>query len=133
MRIAPRVLLGIAVLGCGLASGCGSASGVTQTELVPVKGQLTYKGQPVTKGTVTFEPEDFGRPASGPIQPDGSFVLTTRRSGDGVVPGHHRVIVTDTGIKSSRDTLARKWASAAASGLTADVDAEHAEFRLDLK
>ncbi len=82
---------------------------------------------------MTFEPEDFGRPASGPIQPDGSFILTTRQSGDGVVPGHHRVTVTETGIKSPRDTLARKWASAQASGLTADVDAEHVEFQFDLR
>ncbi len=67
------------------------------------------------------------------MQPDGTFVLTTEKDGDGVIGGHHRVTVSDTGIKSTRNALALKWANAAASGLTADVDAEHTDFVVDLK
>ncbi len=133
MRIGARFLLGSTILLWGLASGCGSAGGVTQTVLIPVKGKVVYKGMPMTRGVVTFEPDDYGRPASGRIEPDGSFTLSTHQAGDGVVPGHHRVTVTETGVKSPRDQLAKKWASAAASGLTADVDADHNEFTLELR
>ena len=60
-------------------------------------------------------------------------MLTTNKEGDGVVAGHHRVAVTETGIKSPRDAFAKKYAGPASSGLTADVDAEHTEFTFDLK
>lgn len=133
MRIGPRTLLALAILAFGSCWGCGPAGGETRTALIPAKGTVTYKGQPVSKGVVTFTPDGYGRPAEGPLQPDGTFVLSTHQPGDGVVPGHHRVTVTETGIKSPRDALAKKWASEAASGLTADVDAEHTEFTFELK
>jgi hypothetical protein len=109
------------------------AGGSAPATLIPVKGKVTYKGQPVAKGRVKFAPDGYGRPAYGQLHSDGSFVLTTEKEGDGVVAGEHRVIVTDTGIKSPKDALAAKWANRAASGLTANVDAEHNEFTFDLK
>jgi hypothetical protein len=126
-----RILL--AAIVCGACWGCGTAGGGAQTALIPAKGKVTYKGQPVAKGRIRFAPDGYGRPAFGRLQSDGTFVLTTDKEGDGVIAGHHRVTVTETGIKSPRDALATKWASAAASGLTADVDAEHTEFTFDLK
>ena len=129
-----RILLALAALLCGACWGCGGvAGGGGSTALVPVKGKVTFKGQPVTKGRIQFEPDGFGKSARGQLQSDGSFVLTTEKDGDGVITGQHRVTVSGTGIKSPKDALALKWANAAASGLTADVDAEHTEFTFDLK
>jgi hypothetical protein len=44
---------------------------------------------------VVFEAADAGVKvsASGPIRPDGTFVLGTHREGDGAVAGKHRVLV----------------------------------------
>ena len=50
-----------------------------------------------------------------------------------MVAGQHRVTMTETSTRAPQDALAAKWRSAAASGLTADVDAEHTEFTFDLK
>jgi hypothetical protein len=48
-----------------LAVGCGSGSGT-------VNGKVTYKGQPLTMGTVTFM-GTTGNPATAPINPDGTY------------------------------------------------------------
>lgn len=135
MRIDPpkRLRILLAALLCGACCGCGAAGGGAAATLIPVKGKVTHKGQPVARGQVKFTPDGYGRPAYGRLNSDGSFVLTTEKEGDGAVAGEHRVSVTDTGIKSPRDTLARKWGSPAASGLTAGIDAEHTEFTFDLK
>jgi hypothetical protein len=133
MRTNPMKQIILAALYCGACWGCSAAGGGSQTALVPAKGKVTYKGKPLTKGSIQFEPDGYGRKARGKIQSDGTFVLGTDKEGDGVIAGHHRVIVKETGVKSPRDVLANKWASPAASGLTADVDAEHTEFTFDLK
>jgi hypothetical protein len=133
MRIVPPRLIVLAALSCGVCWGCGPAGSGKMPDLIPVKGKVTYKGQPVTKGMVKFEPEGYGRDARGPIQSDGTFVLTTFDKGDGVVAGHHRVTVTNTGIKSTRDAVARKYGEASSSGLSAVVDAEHTEFTFNLE
>jgi hypothetical protein len=132
MRINPPIRILLAASCCVACWGCGPGSGTTGS-LIPVKGRVTYKGQPVTTGVIKFEPDGYGREARGKIQSDGTFVLTTYKDGDGVVAGHHVVTVFDMGIKSPRNAVAKKYAEAASSGLTADVDAEHAEFTFDLK
>jgi hypothetical protein len=111
--------------------GCGTSNG-QMSPLVAVKGKVTYKGQPVAKGTIRFEPEGYGRPATGRLQSDGSFVLGTNREADGVVAGAHRVSVSgfDKPLASNR---ALKKYGLKTSGLTAEVDADHTEFNFDLK
>lgn len=105
---------------------------VGNTGTIPVKGTITYKGRPVTKGVVSFEP-DYGRSASGDLQPDGTFVLGTYKAGDGAVAGVHRVSVSGTGIKSSKELVPRKYTQPNTSGLEADVSREKSEFTFDLK
>jgi hypothetical protein len=111
--------------------GCGASKG-EMSPLLPVKGKVTYKGQPVTKGTVRFEPDGYGRPATGHLQSDGSFVLGTNNEGDGVVAGEHRVSISgfDKPLASNRSL---KKYGLRNSGLTAEVDADHTEFIFDLK
>jgi hypothetical protein len=58
------------VVGLGLATstGCGTGTGT-------VSGHVTYKGQPIKKGTITFFPKaPKVRPAGGVIQ-DGKYSL----------------------------------------------------------
>ena len=58
--------------------GCGSGQ-VAVAPLVPVKGKVTYKGKALTVGNVRFEPDGYGRMATGKLQSDGTFVLSTTK------------------------------------------------------
>src|SRR5205807_750630 len=96
LRIDPMArLLSLLTLASAFLSltGCGSTNAGMAGKIVPVKGIVTYRGKPVVKGTVRFEP-DAGREAEGPIRADGTFVLTTFVSGDGAITGSHRVAVS---------------------------------------
>ena len=123
----------LAALLAGASSGCGAIGSGKTPDLLPVKGKVTFKGKPLTKGTVTFEPDGFGRPARGPLQADGSFVLSTLKEGDGVVPGEHRVSITGVEKSLAKDRAFTKYASPNTSRLTAQVDRDHTDFSFDLK
>jgi hypothetical protein len=120
------------LLSLALCWGCGTAVDAP-TETIAIKGKITYKGQPVTQGVVTFEPRDSGRAATGTVQADGTFVLTTYKEGDGVVVGRHKVSVSGTGTKSNREFMPVKYTSPNTSGLEADVSRDKTEFTFDLK
>ena len=95
---------------------------------------MTYKGQPLTMGIVTFEPDGYGRMATGKLQSDGTFILSTLKDGDGAAVGHHRVFVTDVDKSLAKDRAFKKYTRARIPpSLTADVDAEKTEFTFDLK
>ncbi len=123
-----------AALVLGGCSGCGSggAADSSLSTLVPVKGKVTFKGEPLTTGTIRFEPDDFGRAASGKLQPDGTYVLSTLKEGDGVVPGHHRVSITNLDPKSKAGALPKKQWAAAMANLEADVSADKTEINFDI-
>jgi len=72
-------------------AGCGRREDLPQ--VAPVSGSVTYNGKPVASGTVTFHPAGGGRPASGQLDADGRFELSTFDRGDGAVLGKHRVTV----------------------------------------
>jgi hypothetical protein len=113
--------------------GCGTEGSGTHATLIPVKGKVTYKGQPVAKGTVKCEPDDVGRPARGELQSDGTYVLGTFQQGDGVIAGHHQVSIGGTGSKRGKELIPKKYTQRSTSKLTADVDAEHAEHNFELR
>ncbi|MCH2118552.1 MAG: hypothetical protein MK161_12715 [Pirellulales bacterium] len=69
------------------AGGCGD-----RANRVQVKGQVTFKGNPLQFGTVMFQPTS-GQPAVGDIQTDGTFRLSTSPQGDGLLPGGYQVRV----------------------------------------
>ena len=86
---------------CILMPGCGS------DDLAPrysVTGKLTRQGKPLSKGTINFVPMSVatGRAATGDIQPDGSFQLTTQDPGDGAMEGDYRVVVNVVDIDDSK-------------------------------
>jgi hypothetical protein len=75
--------------------GCGPGNGLN---LARVSGKVTYKGEPVKKGTVFFMPDEskgtVGPPAVGALTSDGKYVLSTETAGDGVIVGQHKVGIT---------------------------------------
>lgn len=71
--------------------------------VAPTKGKVTYEGQPVNGGTISLRPTDkaegvsegkMGKPASGGVQSDGTFTLSTYKTGDGALVGTHEVTYT---------------------------------------
>ena len=83
------------VAGC-LAAACLVGCGGGDRPVYRAGGQVTFAdGTPVSAGRVNFRPVDDPKPvvARGEIQPDGTFRLTTFKTGDGALPGRHRVIV----------------------------------------
>ncbi|MCI0359090.1 MAG: hypothetical protein L0211_11480 [Planctomycetaceae bacterium] len=73
-------------LGSGGCGERGAAKG-------KVMGKVVFGGQPVTAGSLLFAPAEgvVSEPATGVIQPDGSFVMTTLAEGDGAAIGKHLV------------------------------------------
>ena len=124
----PRAMLPVCLMLLSLA-GCSGEGGTPEKPVttVPVKGKVTLNGKPVTKGTIHFEP-DYGRPAQGPIQADGSFVLTTYQADDGAVPGTHRVSVTDAGR-----AVPQKFTSAGSSRIEVEVTKDRTDYDVELK
>lgn len=74
----------------GLSAGCGRSGGAA---LAPVKGKVLANGQPVTGGSLLFAPAegDSAPPATGAVNPDGTFVLGTTDADDGAAVGRHVV------------------------------------------
>jgi hypothetical protein len=121
-----------------LLAGCGPGG----PRLAPVRGKVTYRGRPVTTGTVTFVPDQPGPAATGEIGPDGTYVLSTDRKA-GAVLGRHTVMVL-----SLEDTAGRlpeqrkplpgllvpeKYGNNRRSGLTAEVREGENAIDFDLK
>ena len=74
--------------------GCGRSGPKT----VSVSGKVTYKGKPVSKGNVVFQPVDLPkgrpfRPSRGELREDGSYRMSTFSRDDGPMPGKYRVII----------------------------------------
>jgi hypothetical protein len=89
------LLLGLAALtGCG-----GGAAG----KVVPVTGKITLDGEPLTAGTITFEPDDSKgnkskSPAGGMVDASGNYKLFTSGK-EGAVVGWYKVGVSPVGMQ----------------------------------
>jgi len=104
----------------GLTAGCGDG----RPQRVPVAGTVTVDGKPLTAGFIRVVPDD-ARPATGKIDADGRFRLTTFDERDGCVTGTHRVevIAFDTISPSTiRWLVPPKYRDTSTSGLTVTVD-----------
>jgi hypothetical protein len=91
-RIAPRWIRFLVISVAALAlTACGS----TGPGMAQVSGKVTYNGNPVTKGTVSFQSTTpDGRNATGMIDPDGSYRLQTENPGDGALVGDYIVVIS---------------------------------------
>jgi len=84
-------------------SGCSPAD-PQKPKLGKVTGRVTFQGKPVTSGSVMFTPSaneggTTGQLASGRIESDGTFTLTTFDTGDGAILGEHIVTVESRDIR----------------------------------
>ena len=82
--------LSAAAVLCVLA-GCGSSDGRSHT--APVKGKVTYKGEPLRTGSIVFVPDAGGKTAAADISAEGEYVLGSYEATDGAIPGKHRVMI----------------------------------------
>jgi len=122
------------------AAGC-SRSDNPQT--YPVTGKVTYRGQPVTSGMVMLTPEESGHAATGSLEKDGSFKLTTFQKDDGAVPGKYLVAVQafpaeGAGLPGAEfagkaPPIPQKYFSPGSSGLTVEIKAGENQLELSLK
>ncbi len=122
-------------------SGCGQKG---DFPTAPVRGKVTYKGQPVPRGTITFQP-DAGPPATGEIQADGSYRLGTFGAGDGAILGHHRVMIiantadptkipgSSPGYVAPKDLVPKSYGQIDTSGLAVEVTKDKTTYDFDLK
>jgi len=129
-RCGPIMLFLLALLAFAISSvGCGKR----HRELAPLTGKVTYNGQPLRFGAVVVEHE-YGQPATGKIQPDGTFELATRGEGEGTAVTKSRVrvacfegqdpakIVNPNAPPSlGKSLIPEKYMSYETSGLTIEV------------
>lgn len=87
----------LALLAVCSVSTIGCNGGAANKPVAKVKGKVTYNGQPVSAGTITFFPvasgksSEAGLPARGVLNGDGTYELSTYGKGDGAIIGKHRV------------------------------------------
>ncbi|WP_164103681.1 hypothetical protein [Candidatus Laterigemmans baculatus] len=97
MIVAKRTVTLFALLGLAssslFTSGCGPSRDPNLPPTAYVSGQVTYNGQPVNQGTVTFHPDGVGNPGVGLLDEQGQFELSTYAPGDGAVVGSHSVTI----------------------------------------
>jgi hypothetical protein len=108
-------------------NGCGGYTSSAPT--YEVKGKvLLANGKTLSAGRVTFVAADGLLPqASGEIQPDGDFALTTRNAGDGAAPGKYKVRIEPAESKKAgrkRPSFPVKYVDEDSSGLAVTVRAE---------
>lgn len=100
LRLPAFTSLLVLLLGCMLAeAGCSRAPSRPAT--VPVRGRITYRGEPIRHATVTFLAPGAPRLAVGTTDEQGRFRLTTYVPDDGAVPGSHVVTVKSNAVVPS--------------------------------
>lgn len=122
------------------AAGCGSSGPQTGR----VSGKITHKGEPLTKGNITFVPNAPDTPnAVSPIGPDGTYELTTSEYGRGAVVGDYKVAISGLAPSDILDyipkepvarksPLSPKYEDTNTSGLTAKVERGSNTYNFDL-
>ena len=117
-----------------------------------VEGSVTFKGEPLSKATISFIPVDPNGEAvfaTGMTDNNGRFTLTAAQFGEperGTTPGEYlvtirrnkdepsRVVPTDYGPASVYDSLIpERYANQTTSGLQAVVERKRNAFTFDLE
>ncbi|RUL88306.1 hypothetical protein [Tautonia sociabilis] len=133
--------LGLAVALAVVAPGCGSSG----PEMARVSGTVTYQGQPLESGSVSFISTDPERAnAVGTIGPDGSYELQTREPNDGAELGEYKIAISDIDPEAMNSALPgepvpltsklpQKYQDPSTSGLTRTVERGRNTFDFDLQ
>ena len=93
-----RIVSGFVIGYLSFAVFCAAGCGTQFPKTVVILGAVTWQDKPLTNGRVVFHPHQIEeglpkRPATGDLDEQGRFQLTTFRAGDGVMPGSYRVCV----------------------------------------
>lgn len=94
LRLQRMRSVGLALVLAGLTALSGCGGGASGPKTVAASGTVTYKNAPVAEANVAFLGDGKSQPALAITDANGNFVLTTTKSGDGAVPGTHKVTVT---------------------------------------
>lgn len=135
---------GMTLLACllSLGTGCGE-SDAKKPPTIKVRGTITLKGKPITGGVVTFAPVGGGnrRAGTGPIQTDGSFVISSFQAGDGVEAGEYKVFINpppappDSKNAAAKSDIPAKYTSLKTSPLTEKINptdsSKSVEYKLE--
>ncbi len=140
----PDLMLVIVTVALVLGTLAGCTESIDRPKTFPVSGKVTYKGQPVTRGTITFQ-SDQGHASVAEIQSDGTYRLSTFGEADGAVAGHYRVYVisntadpnlmpgSSPGWKPPKDLVPTKYAKTETSGLETTVSEDKKEYDFHLE
>ena len=112
-----------------------SLAGCSEPKFYPVRGKVIVFGVgPLKSGEVRFRPRNNPRLiASGPIQKDGSFSLSTPGHGEGVLEGDVQAAVI-VEAKDGKSPIADRFADFDAADLSYTVqDRPENWFQLDVK
>jgi len=92
-RLSRRFVAVLAVSAVLIIASCGGDDGLGKR--YSVSGKVTYNGNPLEKGDISFVSEDLRNNlgATGPIT-DGSYTLSTGGNDDGAQAGKYKVIIT---------------------------------------
>lgn len=121
-----------------LSTGCSNVG----DNMLAVGGVVKYSdGQPVTgeAATIVFHPvrsaeSKLSRPASGTIDPDGSFELMTFKPGDGVYPGEYHVVLKAwSNYRKQRSAVPKKYTNETTTPLSATVNQEETIFEFTVE
>jgi hypothetical protein len=110
-------------------------AGCSEPKFYPARGKIViFAVGPLTQGEIRFRP--VSRPslvATGQVQKDGSFTMSTPGHGEGVLEGDCQVeIIVDSG--SGRRPIAERYGSYSTSGLSYTIaPREENYFILDVK
>jgi hypothetical protein len=106
-------------------------------KLAQVTGTVTYKGQPLKEGTITFIPSD-GRSATGKIVDGKIKDVSCFDINDGVPLGNHKVLISsapqsDDMYAAPKSLIPEKYGSLDKSDLTAEIKAGENTLTFELK
>ena len=125
-----------ALLAVTVLIGCGGR------KTYSIKGKIVYEddqsaAEDLVGYTVTLQSVEQSVSATGIVEPDGTFEVSTYEPGDGAVPGKHRVAVTppiqETDGPPPKPLIHPRYASFDTSGLEIAVDKSGAEIVLSVQ
>lgn len=121
----PLLCVGLAAT---VLAGCGPA-----VRTVPAGGQVLIDGSPLKTGFVRFVSAD-GHTATGQLDADGKFRLTTFTDNDGVVPGQQSVeiIAIEAQGATTKHLIPKKYAAVETSGLSLSVEKPANDLKIEL-
>ena len=110
-------------------SGCSK-----DPKIVPVSGTVLMDGRPLTYGHVQVLPTGW-RPASGRLDANGRFTLTTNASNDGCPVGTHTVVILASESISPEKTkwhAPARYADPATSNLTVTITGPTDDLKIEI-